>query len=179
MENILIPNQIESLVSFNVTQAQPLDAKTLFVTLEAACGQNTMTDFGGLNPTLRFKGQKFTIQNPPDGNGPKDYWFTESFVSRPPPQGGPIIPVPVPYEPGGGTGSDIDKSDLTGDKLYAQHGTVTPENTFENVGGGKMTINQYADRQPGAKIYTTTEFDSIAASVSVGNRKLDGTYYVK
>jgi len=56
----------------------PLDAKTIF------------KDFDQLNEQLpgniRFKGQKFIIQNPPGeyGEGPKEFWFVDDYI-----EGGP------------------------------------------------------------------------------------------
>jgi len=91
---------------------------------------------------------------------------------------------------------DINPEDLTGDILKAQQLNANPQfvnivsieknddETDENFNKRKadaerMTINQYADRQPKAWTNTKIKFDKeIDDKLIFGNKKYDGTYFI-
>ena len=208
----------------------PLDQNTLFESLE----QVNIQDMNiGIPNNQRFKGQKFTVKNGPNGK-PTEYWFIKDYQEPGLPkfvynQEGPwfgktedecfkdpafeeqvdwdnwdnlwdeiidppeVIPDPVLYQPGGEcepidlTAHNADEEahepirqridDLSGDNIKAQCNPIY-ENITDNDELKKMSINQYADRQPGAKLWTKQEFEDFNNKLIFGNRKYDGTYFV-
>ncbi|MDR2964692.1 MAG: hypothetical protein LBU88_02835 [Treponema sp.] len=83
--------------SFDLSVAQPVDAKGLFDSLEQAKEQ--------IPGNTRFKGQKFTVRGN-DGEQPQEFWFIKDYipaVRQPTPPFAIIepefVPDPVPYLP--------------------------------------------------------------------------------
>jgi len=216
MSNILIPNQRPDGNSIYVERPQPLDAKTLFNTLEDALNI--------IAPNQRFKGQDFTIKNPPlsdSPNGePKKYWFIEDYQEAggeelwwdEAEEGGPppieegwyteddwdgwwsrqeipeIVPQPVLYLQPVSSGGPVDLSAHNADEEAHQPiqdklaGDILPASKvagYVNLDDSPMTVNDYANRMPGAWTGSKIKFQTeILDNLEKDNTKYDGVYFV-
>jgi hypothetical protein len=151
---------------------EPLDSRTWFETLDQMRQE--------IPDNHRFKGQKFVIKNPPvedsPGGEPREYWFIEDFVPRPPPLGGPIVPQPVLYQVSGEEVNLDEHNDdikahqilqdnvnkklnnIAGDTIMASNKDDFPHKNFD---GSPMTVNQYSDRQPNPWVGRLSDFEKV------------------
>jgi len=72
-----------------VHNTTPLDGRTYYDTIEEALADNPYTVVTRPSPpyptpevieTTRFIGQKVMIQNPPEGDSPREYWFKDGIT---------------------------------------------------------------------------------------------------
>lgn len=171
----------------------PVDANTIFSTLNEAKLAFPPNGTNAWDPKTRYVGQKFMVQD--DGTGkPGEFWWPGPGLSDE-----DLKPYKVEAERGAGdtlNASDKEYGLITDPTKFPylpwsiQTAPPPDDPTGEPVEQAvpdknrKLTINEYADRQPGNTIHSRSWFNRMIDAVKNfegGNnmRIFDGVYYVQ